>query len=167
MIVIRDGRGDTIAEFEGEKIAEVSTDDGEKARWIAFALYRKDSGGWVIHRLSESTVYHRADTTCRTQKSARPGVMDRAGQLRQNAEPCSICRPPEPADLDPDDPVRIEVPRHTVRQRDTEQSVVNDLVIDRRSGTPYWSEPVVELLVAAGMQHRRFLELIPQAEVRR
>ena len=169
MIVIKDNRDVTVAQFNGDLIAEVSTDDGERARWIEIQLYRRTdgSGGWVIHRKSDSVLYHRADTTCRTPKGARPGQESPAGELDEGSEPCAACRPPELRDLDPQEPVRIEVPRHNVHFRDTEQQVVDDLVIDRRSGTPYWSEPVVELLVAAGTQHPKFLELIPQAEVRR
>lgn len=167
MIVIEDHRGATVAEFEGELVADVSTDDGERARWIVIELYHLDKGGWAIHRLSDSVLYHRADTTCRTPKQARPGQLAPASELDEGAEPCGSCRPAELRELRPDEEVRIEVPRHNVHYRDTEQQVVDNLVMDRRTGTPYWSQPVVELLVAAGRSYPQFLALIPQSEVRR
>lgn len=166
-MIIRDHRDDIVAEFEGELIAEVSTDDGERARWIEIKLYRRTDGkGWIIHRLSDSVLYHREDTGCRTPKNARPGVLSTAADLDEGNEPCSMCKPPELCDLMPDQVVRIEVPRHTVHPADNEQQVVDNLSIDRRTGSRFWSQPIVELLVLAGQQHRPFLTLIPQTAVR-
>lgn len=163
---ITDQRGET-HDFDGELIAESSTDDGEKARWIEFKLYRLDKGGWCVHRLSDSVLYHRGDTACRTQKQARPGQPGFATDLAEGSEPCAVCKPPGLAKMRPDEPVRIETARHNVHFLDTEQEVVDNLSIDRRTAKRFWSEPVVELLVAAGYAHREFLALIPQAEVRR
>lgn len=166
-MIIRDHRGDIVAEFEGDLVAEVSTDDGERARWIEIKLYRRTDGkGWIIHRLSDSVLYHREDTSCRTPKNARPGQPATAADLDEGSEPCANCRPPELRDMLPDDAVRIEVPRHTVHPADTEQQVVDNLSIDRRTGARFWSQPIVELLVLAGAQHRAFLTLIPQTAVR-
>lgn len=164
---IQDHYGRVLADFDGELVAESSSDDGERARWIEIALYRieADGGGWAVHRLSKSVLYHRIDTPCRTPKQARPGVPATAGDLPGDAQPCAQCRPPEPDAMDPAYAVRREVPRHNVHFLDTEQQVVDDLTMDRRTGTPYWSQPVVELLVAAGMKHRPFLALIPQSGV--
>ena len=165
-VAIQDHFGRTLAEFEGEIVAEVTSDDGERARWIEMSLYRLDDGsGWAVHRRSMSILYHRADTTCRTPKQARPGVRSTALQLEGDAEPCSKCRPPERDALDPDATVRIEIPRDNVHLLDTDQQVVDDLTVDRRTGTPYWSQPVVELLVAAGRKHPQLLALIPQSAV--
>jgi len=167
MIVIKDHRGEIVrnGQFEGELVAEVSTDDGERARWIEIKLYRRtDADGWIIHRMSDSVLYHHIDTTCRTPKSARPGQPMTAADLQDGAEPCGNCRPPEPDDMPPDHPIRIEVARNVVHPWNTEKQVVDDLVMDRRTGTPYWSEPVIELVTAAGMQHREFLALLPTVD---
>lgn len=167
MIIIRDHRNDIIAEFEGELVASVSTDDGERARWIEMELYRRTDGkGWLIHRLSDSVLYHREDTTCRTPKNARPGQPATAADLDEGSEPCANCKPPQLRQLMPHEAVRIEVPRHNVHLANTEQEVVDNLSIDRRTGSRFWSPPVVELLVLAGHQHPPFLALIPQTAVR-
>lgn len=166
---IQDHYGRVLADFDGEKIAEVSSDDGERARWIEIALYHiavnGTDGGWAVHRLSKSILYHRIDTSCRTPKQARPGVRATAADLFEDAQPCAACRPPELDAMRPDASVRMEVPRHNVHFLDTEVQVVQDLTMDRRTGTPYWSQPVVELLTAAGLKHRPFLALVPQSGV--
>jgi hypothetical protein len=165
-VAIQDHFGRTLAAFEGEMVAEVTSDDGERARWIEITLYRRDdASGWAVHRRSMSVLYHRDDTTCRTPKQARPGVCLPAAQLEGDAEPCAKCRPPERDALDPDAVVRIEIPRDNVHLLDTDKQVVDDLTVDRRTGTPYWSQPVVELLVAAGRKHPNLLALIPQSAV--
>jgi len=163
---IRNHFGHTVADFAGELIAESTSDDGERARWIELNLYRTESG-WAVHRASRSILYHRIDTSCRTPKQARPGVRSTASELPEDALPCAACRPPGPEAMEPNASVRIEVPRHNVHFLDTERQVVDDLTIDRRIGTPYWSQPVVELLTAAGVKHREFLALIPQSGVQR
>lgn len=164
-VAIQDHTGRVLADFDGEVFAEVTSDDGERARWIEISLYRIDGGGWAVHRRSMSTLYHSADTMCRTPKQARPGVRSTAADLLGDAEPCAKCRPPERDALDPDAVVRIEVPRDNVHMLDTDQQVVDDLTIDRRTGTPYWSQPVVELLLAAGSKYPQLLALIPQSAV--
>ena len=164
---ITDYDGRTLAEFDGELVAEVTTDDGERARWIEMKLYRRSDGkGWLIHRLSDSVLYHREDTACRTPKNARPGQPATAADLDEGSEPCANCKPPQLRELPPDAAVRIEVPRHTVHLANTEQEVVDNLSIDRRTGSRFWSPPVVELLALAGAQHRAFFTLIPQTAVR-
>ncbi len=164
-VTIQDHHGRTLADFEGELAAEVTSDDGERARWIEMSLYHREDGGWVVHRCSRSVLYHRIDTSCRTPKQARPGVRSTAADLLGDAEPCAKCRPPEPTALDPDAAVRIEIPRDNVHMLDTAKQVVDDLTMDRRTGTPYWSQPVVELLAAAGLKHPEILALIPQSAV--
>lgn len=160
--------GQPVAEFTGELMAESSSDDGERARWIDLALYRLESGGWAVHRASRSTLYHSISTSCRTPKQARPGVRSTASELLEDSVPCDACRPPErEAMRTGTEPVRIEIDRHNVHFLDTEKQVVDDLTIDRRTGTPYWSQPVVELLTAAGLKHREFLALMPQSGVTR
>jgi hypothetical protein len=67
----------------------------------------------------------------------------------------------------PDEKIRIEIPRSEVWSLDTEQQVVDNLAIDRRTGKAFWSKPVVRLLVTAGQAHPTFLDLIPQAAVER
>jgi hypothetical protein len=161
---IQDHSGRTVAEFDGELYAESTSDDGQRARWIELNLFRTETG-WAVHRASRSILYHRADTTCRTPKQARPGIRSTAERLPEDAEPCGQCRPPEADVMAPDSPVRIEVPRHNVHFMDTEAQVVGDLTMDRRTGTPYWSQPVVELLLAAGKRHPEFLALMPQQGV--
>jgi hypothetical protein len=157
---IKDHSGRMVAEFDGELIAESTSDDGERARWIELNLYRTESG-WAVHRASRSTLYHRIDTPCRTPKQARPGVASTADHLLEDAVPCGACNPPEISQLAPGSAVRIEVDRHNVHFLDTDQQVVGDLTIDRRNATPYWSQPVVELLLAAGKKHPAFLAMMP------
>jgi hypothetical protein len=167
MIIIKDHRGAVVSQFEGVLAAEVTTDDGERARWIEIALYQREGGGWVIHRLSDSTLYHRQDTTCRTPKQARPGQPATAADLLEGSEPCGQCRPPELSAMRPGDPVRMEIPRHNVWFLDTEQQVVDNLVIDHRTGKAFWSKPVIELLGAVAQEHPHFLALIPRSGVTR
>jgi hypothetical protein len=164
-VAIHDHFDKVLADFEGELVAEVTSDDGERARWIEITLYRIDNGGWAVHRSSRSVLYHRIDTSCRTPKQARPGVRSTAARLLGDAEPCAKCRPSERDAMDPDAQVRIEIPRDNVHLLDNAQQMVNDLTMDRRTGTPYWSQPVVELLVQAGLKHPEILALIPQSGV--
>lgn len=46
--------GELWLEFQGELIAEATSDDGEKTRWQTVRLYRTDKGVYVLERLGES-----------------------------------------------------------------------------------------------------------------
>lgn len=48
--------GDLWLEFEGELLADATSDDGEKLRWQHLRLYRTDKGVYVLERLGESRV---------------------------------------------------------------------------------------------------------------
>lgn len=137
--------------FSGELATEpVSTQNPGSLRWAEFRVYRLDEGGWMLHRVGMSLVYHQARTVCRTASGKMPGDPAKLADLPDEATPCGDCRPPYPLDLGDDEPVRFEFPRHSLNRCATAEAVVDSLTRFRERGTGIWtvkvSEPVAELL---------------------
>lgn len=58
---VRDSARRTL-EFEGEKLAEVSSERAHSPRWTEMKLYRTDSGKYVLSKVGRSRVLH--DPSC-------------------------------------------------------------------------------------------------------
>jgi hypothetical protein len=122
-------------------------------RWFVLEAYKLDRGGWLIHRVGMSLVYHVANTKCRTRRGVMSGdPVTSKDELPEGAEPCQYCKPPWPEQLGPSgDGVRFEFPRPTWNECATRKQVVMVLT-GLRSGTEtsgsIASAPVGKLLSA-------------------
>lgn len=106
-----------VIEFEGELIAEASTERQDDPRWTEIKIYRTDAGRYVVHRTGRSVVYHVAGGPCNF------GVATRGSDLPPDAEPCRpqnkrqgrSCLPPGPDDpgFDPSAEYEMELDLHS------------------------------------------------------
>lgn len=156
LIRIEDRHQDT--EFDGTRIAGPVT-SGNQPRWLSMTIYKAASGGYILHRVGMSVVYHEAETSCQTilgQKSGSPATIV---DLPDEALPCERCSPPYPADLGDTEQVRFEFPRHTIDKCADARGVVEKLTtINPRGGqkTIRISEPVGSLLAEAAAADPEF-----------
>ena len=168
-IRLRDQRGMTRS-FEGEILVgptgpvRVSTrdDDPDKPRWVEMALYRHADGGYVLHRVGKSVLFHKLPNECGKGRE-QAGTRTRIGQLEDDAvaharplfpndKPCLKVHELQTGDdfeyaMEADRPIvdRCEIPEHVI-----------DALTEERSGSrePYFSKPA-----------RRLLELAAEADL--
>lgn len=117
---LQNSSGDTVI-VNGERIAYVNTDDGDKLRWIELSVFERDAGGFVYYTVGKSVVFHRIgdDYICGGR-----GVPVRAGDLNfDRLEPCNECQPEQHPG--PDEMVRREVGIHTLKVCDSLTDVIN------------------------------------------
>jgi hypothetical protein len=125
MLEVRDGLKPV--QFEGTLLARVRTETPRRPRWVEFELYCSEpnkslpNGGYLIHIIGQSVVYHRHESACNT------GVPHRAADLPDDAEPCDVCRPPAAAALGGADVVDLESPRHTLYKCATAEDAVRQI----------------------------------------
>lgn len=152
----RDGKLSQVV-FEGELMTPpVTTENDDKTRWVEFRLYRRNDGGYVVHRTGKSLIYHKLDTTCQTRGGSLRGYPARASSLPTDAEPCDWCNPPWPEDLAPDTQVRFEEDRDTITRVRTAGEVVHSLTWDAAAQKERWSRPVMDLVKAAAEVDEEF-----------
>lgn len=148
-------------EIDGELACPpVTTYGSAKDRWVEFEVYAQRDGGWLIHRIGRSNIYHRADTSCTTRTGRQSGDLASIDQLPDDAMPCPRCEPPFPQDL-PEGPgtVRYEFPRHTWDACPTPELVREKLTTIRsRDGsvTVHMSDPVADLLRQLARRYPEF-----------
>jgi hypothetical protein len=113
-----------------------SKDDG-RPRWVEVDIIAVEGGGYALHRVGASRVYHRAgNTTCRQRSGAPSGLPATKDDLPPDAVSCDLCEPPWLEDLDDGEEVLFEFPRHNVKAFENPLDVATDLFTVRgRSGS--------------------------------
>lgn len=136
--------------IEGELLKEVTS--GAWPRWIEIGVYKLDDGGYAVHRVGKSKVYHREDTPCSTVKGLPSGKLVTVDNLPDDAEPCRVCNPVSPQDMDDDEQIRMEVDRPVLAIFNGAQKAQDFIVTvrDRYTQRPgvFVSNPVAELIQA-------------------
>lgn len=98
---------DHVLEFQGELVADVTTEVPHQSRWTEMELYRltDGTGRYVVHIVGRSVLYHVHDGECNS------GSATDAAELPDDAEPCSTCKPNR--DLVDGEILDFEVDRHS------------------------------------------------------
>jgi hypothetical protein len=96
-----------VIEFEGKQISGATTERPEDPRWTEINIYKTAGGSYVIQRIGRSVVYHVHGSECNY------GIATRVDKLPEDAEPCNVCNPGLPEDLDPEDIVDFEIDIHS------------------------------------------------------
>ena len=134
---------DKVIEFEGELIAEVTTELPDAPRWTEMELYRltDGTGRYVLHVVGRSVVYHVHDSDCNS------GTATDAATLPGDAEPCLTCKPTAYTDTET---VDFEDDRHSAHVCATAADVLVSLrsTGSRASSRPF-STPALRLLAIA------------------
>jgi hypothetical protein len=167
--VIIQGREGRSVTFRGElAVPVVTTWTEDKPRWVEFRLYRREDGGFVVHREGVSMVYHGMDAAgCVIRDGTPKGFLCLVRELPGDAEPCED-EPdlPWPEDMPPDAQVRKEEPRHTVSHCATPAEVADSLTWDPRTQRRVWTAPVTRLLTEAAKADPAFADLAQSPTVR-
>lgn len=96
-----------VIEFEGNMISGATTERSDDPRWTEINIYKTVGGSYVIQRIGRSVVYHVRGSECNY------GIATRVDKLPSDAEPCKICNPGFPEDLDVEDIVDFEIDIHS------------------------------------------------------
>jgi hypothetical protein len=128
--------------FNGVKIAESSSRQPYKPRWVEFQLFVTTRGIYVLSRIGKSVLFH--DESCpvvtRNRLSAIPG-----DTLTTDYIPCSDCRPSKFSD----NGVYPETPRYWAQTSEKAKGVVDALMQYDANGTEYLTHVACELLEEA------------------
>lgn len=139
---IKDGHRNI--KVSGEILAESSSGDGYKPRWVEFTLYKTDSGAYVVHRVGRSRLYHDESCSVVARNHLTPSypLEDLAPGIYT---PCSDCRPNwgDPEGVYP------EVDRHHAQVCQTPQGVLNYLTKEDSDRSRYLTRVARELLEEA------------------
>jgi len=88
MYEVRDGA--RTLRFEGQLLANSTSRRNDSTRWIEFALYKTDSGTYILSRIGASVVFHNSVCTL----VSKYGLHEiESEKLNRSAVPCEICRP--------------------------------------------------------------------------
>jgi hypothetical protein len=139
---------DRIYEFDGSLIGFGSTETVVTDRWTEIEIYRTVGGSYIVHTVGVSLLYHDIDAECasgsvisvrRLYDSARKGDQHR---------PCGQCRPGPLSALirQPDDRLRRESNRHSVKVVKNAGNLNEALQLKRATGEPYLSAVAREAL---------------------
>lgn len=152
-----EGRDGKSADIHGVLLVPpVTTYSDDKDRWAEFRMYRREGGGYTVHRAGMSLVYHQLDGPCRTKDGSPSGHVKKAGELPDNAVSCDACRPPYPEELRPDEEVRFEEPRHTINHCADAKEAVDALTWDPKNHRRSWTAPVSDLIMACARVEPEF-----------
>jgi len=135
---------DKVLEFEGELLADVTTEVPDSPRWTEMELYHltDGTGRYVLHVVGRSVVYHVHDGPCNS------GTATAAVEIPDDAEPCQVCRPGR--DLPDDVTFDYEDDRHSAHVCADAPAVLVALrsTGSRATSRPF-SNPAMRLLAAA------------------
>ena len=135
-----------IREFEGYRIAEVSTDNQINPRWTEMELYRTADGRYVLCIIGRSVVYHQHGGSCNSGVPTPIAKLER--DLLEELEPCMRCAPAEPEDLPSVNTIDMEEDRHAAHVCDVAADVIAKLR-DPKSASGSISGPGQRLLATA------------------
>lgn len=130
--------GSRTLQFEGKLLGKSSSYRRGSTRWIEFALYKTESGSYVLSRIGVSLVYHGA--ACPLVK--RYGLQEISfGLLEKDSLPCEECRPSSGADL-----VFPEKHRYWAQVSDEPSAVLDALYKYDQGGARYLTNVAQRLL---------------------
>lgn len=140
MITVKDT--DRTISFTGKLLASSTSYTPGKSRWIEFKLYHTETGDYLLSRLGATLVFHSAfcDTVRRNCIDPLPSNV-----LAKNMVPCEKCRP----QLEYEEFVYPEVPRHWAQSTPTAEGVLSFLVKYDEFDSPYYTTVARNLITDA------------------
>lgn len=129
-------------EFDGVKLAQSSSREPKKPRWVEFSIYRTPRGQYVLSRVGISIFYHSKEcfTTVRNSLSPIDGLT-----LAAEYVACSTCRPSRFSE----EGVFPETPRASAWVCSDALGVVSSLMKEDDNGTEYLTNVARRLLIEA------------------
>jgi hypothetical protein len=131
-----------------------------RGRWIEFTIYKPDSGGYVVHKVNQSRVWHAADAAAHIRSPVEVLITD----LPDDAVYCAVlpsrgraqCPPLSTADLST---VLAEQPQFAVFRCEDEQEVrirLAEIMRRMEDRNPAEADPVRRLLAEAARNDPAF-----------
>lgn len=139
MYKVRDGNREL--QFDGELLAESSSQQRGQHRWVEFQLYRTKSGSYVLSRIGQTRLFH--DPGCAIVQRNHLKVSD-PDELTENHVPCPEC---DPYDYEE---VAIEKPRYFALVSEHPDAVLEALYKYDTSGARYLTLVAQRLIERAG-----------------
>lgn len=131
-------------EFSGVKLAESSSRDVRKPRWVEFELYKTPKGQYVLARIGVSVYYHSGE--CQTVARNKLDKVEWA-DLSAAYVPCEFCKPDKLALEE----VYPETPRYAAYVCADAVSVVASLMKQDKNRTEYLTNVARRLLTDASL----------------
>jgi hypothetical protein len=152
-------------EITGPRIGHGSSRRDGSPAWAEVEVWRLDGGGYLVHRIGCSLVYHRPDTGCVTRDGRQRGDPAGVDDLPDDAVPCPVCRPEDPEYLpDGEATVRYEYPRHAFDGCDAPEQVAEKLTVIRhrdKTRSVQFSQPVNDCLEECAANDPGFAKFLP------
>lgn len=82
---VRDG--ERVLQFDGDLLAESTSQRRGQTRWIEFKLYRTTAGSYVLSRIGNTVIFHGQGCSFVSQYRLKPNA------VALNAQPCESCNP--------------------------------------------------------------------------
>jgi hypothetical protein len=150
--------GDRTLQFDGELLGASSSWRPGAMRWIEFALYKTQSGSYVLSRVGASVIYH--SPSCVLVE--RYNLTDQpTSELRTDAVSCEDCRPTRQVPF-----VCPEKYRHWAQVTDDPEVVLDSLYKHDSNKTRYLTKVAERVLIQAaekdaGIDQVYRVEVIP------
>lgn len=136
MYKVRDGA--RTLTFDGEFLAQSTSQRRGRDRWVEFKLYRTHSGKYVLSRVGQSLVYH--GPICPTLDRS-DGLEPNRPQI--NGVPCEVCSPEYPGVVLP------ERPREWAQVMDAPEAILETLYRYDNYGARFLTRVARDLIEAA------------------
>jgi len=154
MIEVKDGA--RTLQFNGSLLGKSTSYRRGSTRWIEFALYRTESGSYVLSRVGVSLVYHGA--ACRLVQTYKLQEIHHK-DLAEHSIPCELCSPTEQADF-----VFPEKHRHWAQVSDDPSAVLDALYKYDDGGARYLTN-VAQRLLESASEKDKAVEMVYRVEV--
>jgi hypothetical protein len=156
MLQVRDG--DRTLQFNGALLAKSTSERRGAYRWIEFALYKTESGSYILSRVGVSLIYHGAACSLVSRYGLKEAFNS---QLSSAATPCEECRPDSSLDL-----IFPEKYRYWAQVSDRPEAVLDALHKYDDNGARYLTSVAERLLKDAAqldseIAHVYNVEIVP------
>ena len=156
MLEVRDG--DRTLQFNGVLLAKSTSERRGAYRWIEFALYKTESGSYILSRVGVSLIYHGAACSLVSRYGLKEVLRS---QLASAAIPCEECRPDSSLDL-----IFPEKYRYWAQVSDRPEAVLDALHKYDDNGARYLTSVAERLLKDAAqldseIAHVYNVEIVP------
>lgn len=137
MLEVRDG--DRTLQFNGNLLAESTSERRGAYRWIEFKLYKTESGSYILSRVGVSLIYHGAACSIVSKYKLTEAATK---ELAKGAVSCEECEPDSSLDL-----VFPEKYRYWAQVSDQPDAVIDSLYKYDESNGAYYLTSVAQRLL--------------------
>lgn len=142
---VRDGK--RVLQFDGEQLAESSSELPGINRWVEFKLYRTKTGNYVLSRIGQTRLYHALDCAIVRRNNLKSSGPE---ELVPGLIPCNECNPDDYADE-----YAIEQPRYFALVAEDPEGVLDALYKYDQAGARYLTKVAERLLEDAATHDAR------------